>query len=172
MKYIEHEKFSELAKIVKECLPADLTTLVAYSYDVAADEPLPDYTGRMIRGRNDVKLYYLPLENHTAFQPVIDYVSTMTGADRAILVLVGPQSVVPLHVDNAEDPAYTDFGVYNMLVGVAGTDNIQFQVDGVSKIPEIGKAIIFDAQHPHEAWNNTDHWWVSIIVYVNKEHVK
>jgi hypothetical protein len=172
MKYIEHEKFPGLAKLVKECLPEDLTTLLAYSYDVAADEPLPDYTGRMIKGREDVKLYYVPIENYPAFQPVVTYISNMTGIDRAILVLVGPKSVVPLHVDNAEYPAYMEFNVYNMLVGISGTENIRFQVDGISKDPKIGEAIIFDAQHPHEAWNDTDCWWISIIVYVDKKHVK
>jgi len=175
--------YSDHAKIIQACerVAERVSSIDEFEhlwYDVAANETVPDYDGNIVRGRKDVKLYYLPIYDPTAglfeekFKTVTDVLVNMTGVSKAHIVFIGPNSIVPKHIDNDTVPAYNNSVSFNVYVGVNVPSNARITIDGEEVIHTKHKAIIFDAQQPHSAINNTNEWWVSLLIYIDKDKFK
>ncbi len=147
-----------------------------YWYDVAKNETVPDYDGNDVCGREDVKLSYMPIYGGSVsnfveakFKSVIDLLINMAGVSKASIVFIGPNSLVPRHIDDDKIPAYTNSNCFNVFTGVAVPNNATIIVDGEAVVHAKHKAIIFDAQQPHSAKNESNDWWISLLIYIEKD---
>lgn len=88
------------------------------------------------------------------------------------VALLGPNSVVPLHSDSHSKGRNPDTDV-NILIGCVITDptRVGFQLAGIDADIEYGRGLVFDGKIPHRAWNKTDSWAVTMILYINKSDI-
>lgn len=94
------------------------------------------------------------------------------GIDRALFNFVGPNSVIPDHVDSDELPPYAETSIYNIVIGVfvpsEDPEKIALKIDGVLVGNKNDEAIVFDGQVPHEGYNRTNEWRVTMFCFVSK----
>lgn len=172
--YPDHLKVIEACKRVNDCI-VSISEFENIWYDVAKNETVPDYDGNEVRGRKDVKLYYLPIYDHASgyieqkFKLVTDVLVNMTGVSRANVVFIGPRSIVPKHIDDDKTPAYTNSVSFNVYTGVNVPNGATIIINDELVVHEKHKAIIFDAQQPHSAYNDSDEWWISLLIYIDKD---
>jgi hypothetical protein len=102
-----------------------------------------------------------------------DLMTSLQGLTLATLFFIAPHSVVPRHIHDMERPEYDYTPEYNVFLGISvPSEEAEFVGAQVGKDVynnANGRALIFDYQVPHSAWNNTDDWWLGIIFYINKE---
>lgn len=177
--YPEHAKIIEACLCVESCINKDkILDFEQFWYDVAKNETVPDYDGNEVHGREDVKLYYMPVfdlngnvpfEIEQKFQALQKVLINMIGVTRANIVFIGPNSIVPRHIDDEKIPAYTNSVCFNVYTGVYVPNNTTINIDGEAVSHARHKAVIFDAQQPHYAKNDSSEWWVSLLIYINKD---
>lgn len=176
-----------LAKILREELGSNWET-VAKAHGINLNDPAGGYTdtaGNPIAGRSDVNVYYLNTYDRsgTVHSDVAEQFSRsnrilkgLPGLERTFIAFIGPNSVIPCHVDDPERPAFNPSKRLNVLLGIQVPSNNIEQIGLRVNTESINQcndhAVSFDANIPHDAWNNTNEWWIGIVLLTDKEHVK
>jgi hypothetical protein len=97
----------------------------------------------------------------------------MPGIRYAFMVFIGPNSVIPTHLDDTKRPAFDPSPTRNVLLGVhipaTDMDTLGVRIDKEYIGQKEAYAVVFDANIPHEAWNKTDKWWVGIVAIVDAD---
>ena len=108
------------------------------------------------------------------FPKTIDFLKKMPGVKIASCVAIAPNSIVPLHLDDMDSPAYQLNDWYAVLIGVVVPDPnlVGMKIGDNIYTHTQGTSIIFDTQIPHSAWNKTDDWWVTLRLSTKKEFFK
>jgi hypothetical protein len=96
------------------------------------------------------------------FQPIVDYIKTMKNILDVILIFNGPNSVIPPH----RHPEDLDRDrVYRILLGIFVPPNTSISNDG-KDISDLNMFVV-DGSKSHSGYNNSDQWWVQLIISVN-----
>lgn len=186
MKLYTNNILKLLAKILREELGSNWDNLIKYAINL--NDPAGGYTdvnGVPIAGRSDVNVYYLNTYDKTGevHKEIADKFSRSTrilkglpGLDRTFIAFIGPNSVIPSHIDDLNRPAFDPSSRYNVLLGVqVPSDNIEqigLRVNTESVNHCNDYAVAFDANIPHDAWNKTNEWWICIVLLTDKDYVK
>lgn len=177
--YIDHDKFLKLYQL---CSSLTIDEVRDFLINITEYDDSPDLTEIHPRDRKNIDfricIIYgdesLNLDIQERFSSIIDAVKEMKGVVRAALVNIGPSSIMPLHVDDMQRPLYDESTLYNVFIGLTVPD-YNSSVVGVkigNQTLDHSTPIVFDAQVPHEAWNQSDKDWLSLLLYINKEHFK
>lgn len=189
MKFHTDSTLSKLAEVLSEELAHDWQYLKEYGIDLhklnERGEYYKDVYGEVISGRPDVNVFYLPTYSSSGKLPDVirskfeksnSILSTVAGLDHTFIAFIGPHSVVPMHVDDPNREPNDPSQNLNVLLGirVPSTDisQIGLRVNNEVIGHKSQHAVVFDAQIPHEAWNNTDDWWIAIVLRTDKEFCK
>jgi hypothetical protein len=127
-----------------------------------------------LRDAEDVDLYYVNLyPEHDAvtdpilkakFQPIVDYINTMRNVLDVVMIVNGPNSVIPEHT-HPED--LLRGRIYRILLGIfVPEDNVSIIND--NKVIKSLNMYVIDGVKPHSGYNRSDKVWVQIILSVNQ----
>lgn len=173
---------SQVSLLIKEIVNAiGIDNITKDWYNVGEEENIPDFYGNAVKGRADVNFYSTcfydlsePVPEHISapFASVCRILDTMPGVNRASVVAIGPNSIVPIHIDDENRPAYDNSFHYNVFTGVIVPQGCEVIIDNKLHIPQEQEPIAFDAQIPHSATNSTNEWWVSVLLYIHKTEFK
>ncbi len=178
--YCDYPLLEKAAKIVEQ----EAIDYLPLLDKVVDNDDSHDLTGVHPRDRTDVNLHCgLLLGDGVTeykdtlikkFQKSLNYAKTLSGVVKIELIAIGPNSVVPTHLDDMSRPQFDNNNDwYSVFIGVV-VPSIDLRMIGVQVGNEIynhmcGKAIVFDTQIPHSAYNNTDQWWLSLRLSILKE---
>lgn len=102
-----------------------------------------------------------------------DLIASLAGLQLSTFFFIAPHTQVPTHIHDMERPEYDYTPQYNVFLGLSvpseESEMIGAKVDKEVYNNAPGRALVFDYQVPHSAWNNTDDWWLGIIFYIDKE---
>jgi len=109
-----------------------------------------------------------------AFPKTLEFSKELNGIIKIELIAIGPNSIIPLHLDDMTRPPFDpNNNFYIMFIGIHVPNDdasiVGLQIDKEIYNHTYGKAIVFDTQIPHSAWNNSDKWWLSLRLSVLKE---
>ena len=182
MKYSGHDNIVQVSLMLKEYFDSDsIVNITKDWYNVGEGENLPDYYGNPVKGRADVNFYstcfydlaeVIPESVSKPFTRVCRLIETMPGVTRASIVAIGPNSIVPIHIDDENRPAYDNSFHNNVFTGIIVPQGCEVIIDNKLHVPKAHKYIPFDAQIPHSASNPTNEWWVSVLLYIHKTEFK
>jgi hypothetical protein len=174
--YVDPDQIDQVINL----LPS-FDNLKKFLIKVTDEDDSPDLTEIHPRDRTNLNLFYIPiydpLEQATEYEEIFkkstDLIKAMPGIKRADYIAIRPNTFMPLHVDNAELPPYSEIDWYSVYVGVK-VPSEDPNIVGVKINDDIYKhavnhAIVFDTQIPHCAWNYSDEWWLAIKFYIKKE---
>ena len=181
-RYCEFEKIQIATDLMRSCVSEnDLAVLQPFWYGIAEEEEGIDFDGVDIKHNPNIKMYGIDLFQSTGiirekFLPAIEFVKTMDGIEKFSVNLIGPHSIVPHHVDDQDRPINSESIDYNLFTGlyVPSEDvNVVGVQIGTEKINHgVGRAVVFDRQTPHKAWNKSNSWWIAMILYIKKNKFK
>lgn len=155
-----------------------------YLINILDFDDSPDLTEMHPRDRNNVSVHVMFLFDHiednstqevkNKFKDTIKIVQHMPGVISARIIAIGPKSIVPLHLDDMQRPAYDLNNWYSVLIPINVSDAslIGIEIENNIYTHENDQAIIFDTQVPHSGWNKTDQWWISLKLYIEKDYFK
>lgn len=182
MTYTAHASLVQASLLVKEYFASNNIAEVTKDwYNVGEGENIPDFYGNPVKGRADVNFYStsfydiseaIPESISKPFSQVCRILETMPGLTRASIVAIGPNSIVPVHVDDENRPAFDNSYHNNVFTGVIVPEGCEVIINNKLHIPQEQVPIAFDAQIPHSAANNSDEWWVSLLLYIHKTEFK
>lgn len=182
MRYGAHDSIVQASLLVKEYFGSNsIANITKDWYNVGEEENIPDFYGNPVKGRADVNFYStcfydladtIPVSISEPFEPIRRILETMPGVNRASVVAIGPNSIVPVHVDDENRPAHDVSFHYNVFTGVIVPQGCEVIIDDKLHVPQEQDPIAFDAQIPHSASNPTDDWWVSLLLYIPKTEFK
>lgn len=181
--YCEYPLLEQAANIVKQ----EATDYLSILDNVVANDDSPDLTDIHPRDRTNVNLYCGLLLGEEVtdykqslldkFQRSLSFSKSLPGVVRIELIAIGPNSIVPLHLDDmSRCPFDNTNDWYSVFIGVI-VPSTDFKMLGVQINNQLynhmfGKAIVFDTQNPHSAYNNTTDWWLSLRLSILKEKFK
>lgn len=161
---------------------SDIEDIKLYSINVLDFDDSDDLTGIPPRSRNNICVYTFSLFENieeniaTKFSETIQCITNMPGVLEARMIAIGPNSVLPLHLDDMNRPCYDLNDWYSVFIGVnvpsQNSDLLGVQIEEETYNHNNGQAIIFDTQIPHHAWNNTNQWWISLRISILKNQFK
>jgi hypothetical protein len=171
----------ELADLVNLEIPEDYLPLL---YCVLDEDDSIDLTDIHPRDRDNVNLHAGRMLDIfqgdveprliDAFPKTLEFLKELNGIIKIELIAIGPNSIIPLHLDDMTRPQFdSNNNFYVMFIGIHVPSNdasiVGLQIDKEIYNHTYGKAIVFDTQIPHSAWNNSDKWWLSLRLSVLKE---
>jgi hypothetical protein len=172
----------ELADLVNLEIPKDYLPLL---YCVLDEDDSIDLTDIHPRDRDNVNLHAGRMLDIfqgdveprliDSFPKTLEFLKELNGITRIELIAIGPNSIIPLHLDDMSRPQFDpNNNFYIMFIGIhVPSDDasiVGLQIDKEIYNHTYGKAIVFDTQIPHSAWNNSDKWWLSLRLSVLKEY--
>ena len=179
-----------VAKTVREDLGTDWQSLFKYGINVHDQDKdtgkyHADFNGNPIHGRTDVHAYYLNTyvksgslnkDVMSRFTKSSRLLRGLPGVERAFIAFIGPNSVVPTHIDDESRAAFDESKCLNVLLGISvpsdKIEDIRMRVNTDAINQRTDHAITFDANIPHDAWNNTNEWWICMVILTEREYVK
>jgi hypothetical protein len=180
--YVAPWMITECVKIFRDEMK-NFQNIKEHLINVLDFDDSPDLTEVHPKDRTNVSIYVIFLYDHMyaateeiqkKFSKTRNYVQTMPGVNTLKCIAIGPNSIVPLHLDDMNREPYDLNNWYSVFTGVivpsedANLIGIKIDNDIYSHAEE--KSIIFDTQIPHCAWNNTDQWWISLRFSTSKEN--
>jgi hypothetical protein len=180
--YTAPHMITECIKIFKDEMK-DFQNISEHLINVLDFDDSPDLTEILPRDRTNISIYVIFLYDHShittdeiqrKFPKTREYVQTMPGVSTLKCIAIGPNSIVPLHLDDMSRAPYDLNNWYSVFTGVTvpseSADLIGVKVDNDIYNHAEAESIVFDTQIPHCAWNNTDQWWISLRFSTNKEN--
>lgn len=181
--YVNPQLFDDLTEILSPIIVAERSNLEPYLFNIAETDSVGDLTGVHPRYRDNVAAFAGLMYDGTSeninsyfkekFKPAIEKIESMPGIVLSVLFFIAPNSIVPTHIHDMDRPAYDNTDYYNIFLGlyVPSTDVeiLGAKIDNEIHSHAKGKAFVFDSQVPHSAWNNTNEWWLSILMYIKKD---
>ncbi len=150
----------------------------SYSVNVLDFDDSRDLTDIPPRERNNISVHTFSLFESieekilSKFPLTVDYIKLMPGVIDARMIAIGPNSILPLHLDDMGRPSYDLNDWYSVFIGIQvpseNSDLLGVQIETDICKHKSGLAIIFDTQIPHHAWNNTSEWWISLRLSILK----
>jgi hypothetical protein len=176
-KYRDHHKIALLAQTARKEFNNNSNEWKQYidqTIDLKDQENRDDIDWHVLHIFNEAgSSEIIPNFVHDKFKNTIDMLKTMEGVDRALINFVGPNSVIPHHVDSDELPAYAETDIYNIVVGLfipsEDPEKVALNIDGTVIGNKNDGAVIFDGQVPHSGYNKTDEWRITMFLFVKKE---
>ena len=179
-RYSQGHLIMELADLVNLEMPKDYLSLL---YCVLDEDDSTDLTDIHPRDRDNVNLHAGRMLDVfqgnveprliDTFPRTLEFSKKLNGITKIELIAIGPNSIIPLHLDDMSRPKFDTSNFYVMFIGIHVPSNepniVGIQIDKEIYNHTHGKAIVFDTQIPHSAWNNTDEWWLSLRLSVLKE---
>lgn len=181
MRYIESEKLSVLVDSFENEMGSfnDIKSMLINVLDFDDSRDLTDIHPK---DRDNVSVHVMFLwDQHFSADETIQerfkdtraLAENLPGVDTIKIIAVGPNSIVPLHLDDMERPAFDLNSWYSVLVGVIVPSSDQnllaLQSDDKVYNHSYKQCIIFDTQIPHQAWNHTNQWWLMLRLSIKKE---
>ena len=181
-RYSQGHLIMELADLVNLEIPEDYLPLL---YCVLDEDDSIDLTDIHPRDRDNVNLHAGRMLDIfqgdveprliDSFPKTLEFLKELNGITRIELIAIGPNSIIPLHLDDMSRPQFDpNNNFYIMFIGIhVPSDDasiVGLQIDKEIYNHTYGKAIVFDTQIPHSAWNNSDKWWLSLRLSVLKEY--
>lgn len=195
-RYIDYDKFEKLSKLVGQAVKVEewqtmlahlqlvdnkaqeqqdwfyrtKTKFISHDTDIVMEDRLNEL-------RDCTNWFMITVFNryrpalHTSlvpkFQQVLDYIATMKGIKEIVLEFVGPGTHISTHIDDETRAPYEGMPSvhFNSVVTVTGTGIVT--LDGVSR--NAGAVTTLDSQIPHSATNNTDDWWLFMVIHIDRE---
>jgi hypothetical protein len=187
MNYYSDQQLTELTSLVFNELEGGWDSILQYALDIQGTDErgqhYKDIDGNSIHGMPDVATWYLKMfhfgdDTHPVvankFTNSILALEKIQGIQWSFLVFVSPNSRLPTHIDNENSPPYSPSPFRNVLLSVKtpseNTDLLNVTIDNVLFGQKTGTALIFDANIPHSGTNNTDDWWIALVVVVDKSY--
>jgi hypothetical protein len=179
--YRQGHLIQSLVNLVNLEIPEDYLPLF---YCVVDEDDSIDLTNIHPRDRTNINLYTgrlvdifhggLEQKLLDQFPQTLEFSKAFDGIIKIELIAIGPNSIIPLHLDDMSRPQFdTNNNWYSVFVGIHvpsdDSNIIGVQIDKEIYNHTYGKAIVFDTQIPHCAWNNSDKWWLSVRLSVLKE---
>ena len=173
--YVDYDKFLQAVEAAKTAIPNKFC-IVEHLVDVTEYDDSPDLTEIHPKDRDNVDfricIFHPDKDNRIPrLKPVCDILESMQGVERAAIINIGPKSIMPKHIDDMERPLYEETPVYNVFTGFHIPQG-ELGVKVGEDIADVSKPIVFNAQIPHEAWNQTSQDWLSLLIYINKDTFK
>jgi hypothetical protein len=180
--YTAPHMITECIKIFKDEMK-DFQNISEHLINVLDFDDSPDLTEIHPKDRTNISIYVIVLYGHShiiadevqrKFSKTREYVQTMPGVTVLKCIAIGPNSIVPLHLDDMSREPYDLNKWYSVFTGVTvpseNADLIGIEIDKDTYSHAEEKSIVFDTQIPHCACNNTDQWWISLRFNTNKEN--
>jgi hypothetical protein len=179
-RYKDYDKITLLAQTARKEFNNDSNEWKQYidqMIDLKDQEHRDDIDWRVLHIFNEAgSSETIPSFVHEKFKHTIEVLKSMEGVDRALINFVGPNSIIPHHVDSDELPEYAETGIYNIVVGLfipsEDPEQVALEIDGVVVGNKNDGAVIFDGQVPHSGYNKTNEWRVTLFLFVNKKAFK
>lgn len=174
----------KLAQTVAEELTDDWHDLLPYAHFIKDPDEYGNYhtdvNGIPLNTRDDVNVYYLPSDDSdvvaSRFIRTNNILSEFTGYHRNFIAIIGPNSVIPKHIDDSTRKPFSFSKTCNFLLGIKvpseDPNQLGFSLNNKIIGQKVGSAVAFDANIPHEAWNKTNEWWIALSMVVDKHRCK
>lgn len=178
--YTDADKLVQIAQALAPIV-ANREQLDPFLYDIAReDNAYGDLTDVHPSKRSDVASYAalvyggdIDPKLKEILGSAYDLIASLKGLQLATFFFIAPHTQVPTHIHDMERPEYDYTPQYNVFLGLS-VPSEDFEMVGAKIDKEVynnapERALVFDYQIPHSAWNNTDEWWLGIIFYIDKE---
>lgn len=175
-KYRDYDLVLELGNILRQCINEDeIPQLQQYGYSIADNEGGIDFDGIEVSKNPNIKMYGIEILNaaysfiEDKFSPAIEFAKKISSLHKFNIVLIGPKSFVPHHVDDQDKPIYGSVVEYNFVTGLYvpsyNIEEIGIDINGLKINHE--QPFVFNRQFPHKAWNKTDKFWSMYVLYID-----
>jgi hypothetical protein len=177
--YIDHAKLPNLVVTAKNCFNNDKNDWLSIKDLMPNLKDDPELDGVKHIDWHYVNAYPLHESNmHPVvadkLQPIITYATSMIGVERVVLIFNGPNTIIPEHDDLEDADDNGDIQLYRIVMGIFvpsyDSNLLSITTDDIV-VPDINM-FLHDARKLHSGINNTQDWWIQLILCINKQYVK
>jgi hypothetical protein len=177
--YVDYSKLSDLVTTAKNCFNNDKNDWLSIKDLIPnlRDDPELDGIDRIDWHYVNI---YPPHESNmhpvveAKIQPIITYATSMLGVERVVLIFNGPNTIIPEHDDVEDADDHGNIHFYRIVMGIFvpsyDPNLVSITTDNTS-VPDIDM-FLHDARQLHSGFNNTQDWWIQLILCINKQYVK
>lgn len=177
--YDDHAKLSDLIAIARNCFNNDKDDWLSIKDLMPNLRDDPE-----LEGVQKINWYYVnmypPTESNmnpsvaAKVRSIITYATSMLGVERVIMIFNGPNTIIPGHTDLEDADEHGDIQLYRIVMGIfvpSQDDKLISITTDNTKVPDINM-FLHDARKPHSGFNNTEEWWIQLILCIRKQYVK
>jgi hypothetical protein len=177
--YIDHDKLPNLVVTAKNCFNNDKNDWLSIKNLMPNLRDDPELDGVDHINWHYVNAYPLRESNmhpvvEAKLQPIITYATSMIGVERIVLIFNGPNTIIPEHDDLEDADDKGDIQLYRIVIGLfvpSYDSNLLSITTDNTLVPDVNM-FLHDARKMHSGVNNTQDWWIQLILCINKQYVK